>query len=86
MNATIDSEVAKMVKEHVCKLSNEVEKMTFENQEEMNYLKIMLDNIQLNLQEFDNFKRSQEAVEQRVTELESQEKCNAPETSSHGEF
>jgi chromosome segregation ATPase len=171
MNATIDSELVKVVQEHVCKLSNEVEKMAFKNEKERNDLKICLEKFQSHLQalekrvekveheydtlqheqrstsvkvdqlatklddlannqevrqqehgstavkleqeqgfiavkvnqltsdqevlhqemastgvRMDHVERSQEAVEQRVTELESQEKCNAPKTISYGEF
>jgi uncharacterized pyridoxamine 5'-phosphate oxidase family protein len=49
MNATIDSELVKMVEEHVNKLSIEVEKMAFKSQEEMSNLKSMLDNVKLEL-------------------------------------
>ena len=46
--------IAKMVLEHVCKLSSDVEKMTFESQkekEEMNNLMMMPHNVQLYLQQ-----------------------------------
>ncbi len=111
MNATIDSELVKVVHEHVCRLSNEVEKMAFKNEKERNDLKICLEKFQSHLQalekrvekveheydtlhqemastavRMDHVERSQEAVEQRITEIESQEKCNVPKTISYGEF
>ena len=49
MNATIDSGLVKMVEEHVNKLSIEVEKMAFKSQEEMGNLKMMVDNVKLEL-------------------------------------
>ena len=51
MNATIDSELVKVVQKHVNKLSSEVEKIAFESQEEMNNLKVMLHNVKIELQE-----------------------------------
>ena len=38
MNATIDPELLKLVREDVSQLSTDVEKMKFENQNEMNNL------------------------------------------------
>ncbi len=74
MNATIDSELVKVVQEHVCKLSNEVEKMAFENQEERNDVKISLDNIQLYLR---GFEKRVENVEQKVDTLQHQHRSTS---------
>ena len=53
MNATIDAALINVVRQHVCKLSSDVEKMTFER---MNNVKKIQENIQLCLQEFKTLK------------------------------
>ncbi|XP_028414766.1 uncharacterized protein LOC114537856 [Dendronephthya gigantea] len=50
MNASIDSELVKVMQEHVTKLSSDVNKMAFESQEELCNLKETLENIHENLQ------------------------------------
>ena len=51
MSATIDPELLKLVREHVSQLSTDVEKMKFENQNEMNNVRLVRRNIERNLQE-----------------------------------
>ncbi|XP_028401109.1 uncharacterized protein LOC114524180 [Dendronephthya gigantea] len=50
MNAPIDSELVKVMQEHVTKLSSDVNKMAFESQEELCNLKEILENTHENLQ------------------------------------
>ncbi|XP_028407378.1 uncharacterized protein LOC114530010 isoform X2 [Dendronephthya gigantea] len=50
MNASIDSELVKLMQEHVTKLSSHVNKMAFESQEELCNLKEILENTDENLQ------------------------------------
>ena len=47
LNATVDCELVKLVQEHVSKLSNEVEKMKFEDQIDTKNLKMKLNNVRL---------------------------------------
>ena len=60
MNATVDADLAKVVQQHVCQLSSDLEKMNFETEEEMNDLKEELKKFQLVLQE----------LEKRVVKIE----------------
>jgi septal ring factor EnvC (AmiA/AmiB activator) len=58
MNTGVDSELVKVVQEHVRKLSSDVATMSFESQEQINNVTRMLTNIQLDLKEIE--KRLQE--------------------------
>jgi Skp family chaperone for outer membrane proteins len=58
MNTGVDSELVKVVQEHVRKLSSDVATMSFESQEQINNVTGMLTNIQLDLKEIE--KRLQE--------------------------
>ena len=60
MNATVDADLAKVVQQHVCRLSSDLEKMNFETEEEMNNLKEELEKFQLVLEE----------LEKRVAKIE----------------
>ena len=50
MNTGVDSQLVKVVQEHVRKLSSDVATMFFESQEQINNVKEMLTNIQLNFE------------------------------------
>jgi hypothetical protein len=50
MNTGVDSELVKVVQEHVRKLSSDVATMSFESQEQINNVKEMLTNIQLDFE------------------------------------
>ena len=72
MNASVDADVIKVVQQHVCQLSSDVEKMTFE----MNNKDVILENLQLISQELETrlekVEENVEIMEQRVTKLEDQ--------------
>ena len=83
MNASIDAALINMIQQHVCKLSSDVEKMTFENQEfeeRINNLQEIQENIQLFLQEIQTLMKTMEekhvqqheVVQQLVRKLEEQ--------------
>jgi predicted RNase H-like nuclease (RuvC/YqgF family) len=82
MNTGVDSELVKVVQEHVRKLSSDVANMSFESQEQINNVTRMLTNIQLDFEkrvqqlehkqailqrEQDNLKKRRNNVEQRLT-------------------
>ena len=97
LNASVDADLLRTVKEHVCQLLSEVEKMTFDNQEEKNNVKVELENIELSLQRLekrvtnveekqDNLEQQQIVVQQRVTKLENQKSSCIPHAPSYCKF
>ena len=70
MSATIDPELLELVRGHVSQLSTDVNKMKFENQEEMNDLWLVVKNIEEKLQaehekRFENLERAQDVLHQK---------------------
>ncbi|XP_028414763.1 LOW QUALITY PROTEIN: uncharacterized protein LOC114537853 [Dendronephthya gigantea] len=71
MNASIDSELVKVMQEHVTKLSSDVNKMAFESQEELCNLKEILENTHENLQNCEkrvkNMELTQDTMKQELS-------------------
>ena len=71
VNATVDSELVKVMQEHVTKLSSDVNKMAFESQGEMQNLKEMLENTREYLQNckkrFENIEHAQNIMQQELS-------------------
>ena len=72
VNATIDADLANLVQQHVRQLSSDLDNWTFECQEEMGNLKLILQNIQLCSQK----------MEQRITTVEEKHDILQQEQSS----
>ena len=65
MNATVDRELVKLVSEHVTRLSADVHKMKFKNQEDMGNLGLQLKNIEQHLQtRIEKLARAQDVLQQ----------------------
>jgi SMC interacting uncharacterized protein involved in chromosome segregation len=73
MNTGIDSELVKVVQEHVRKLSSDVMNMSFESQEQMNNMTGTLNNIQL---EIEKVLQEIERIKERVSKLEMEYQNN----------
>lgn len=87
MNATMDPDLLKLVQQHVHDLMTDVEKLSFEVQEDRERVTLALEEILSNLQELktrlDRMQLEQETIkqkigcmEQRVSVLENQEACS----------
>ena len=65
MNASVDHELVKLVREHVTQLSVDVDKMKFENQEDMHNLGLELKNMEQRLKiRIEKLERAQDALQQ----------------------
>ena len=65
MNASVDHELVKLVSEHVTRLSADVHKMQFKNQEDMDKLGLQLKNIEQHLQtRIEKLERAQDVLQQ----------------------
>ena len=74
MSATIDPELLELVQEHVNQLSTDVNKMKFENQEEMNNLWLVIKHIHEKLQvehekRFEKLERAQDVLQTNQDDL-----------------
>ena len=74
MSATVDPELLELVQGHVNQLSTDLDKMKFENQEEMNNLWLMLKSIQEKLQvehekRFEKLERAQDVLQTNQNDL-----------------
>ena len=74
MNATIDLELLDLVQGHVSQLSSDLDKMKFENQEEMNNLCLVVKNIEEKLQaehekRLENLERAQDVLQTNQDDL-----------------
>jgi hypothetical protein len=69
MNTGVDSELVKVVQEHVRKLSSDVATMSFESQEQINNVKGMLTNIQLDFEKRVQQLEHKQAILQREQDI-----------------
>jgi Skp family chaperone for outer membrane proteins len=69
MNTGVDSELVKVVQEHVRKLSSDVATMSFESQEQINNVNEMLTNIQLDFEKRVQQLEHKQAILQREQDI-----------------
>ena len=78
MSATVDPELLELVQGHVNQLSTDLDKMKFENQEEMNNLWLVVKNIHEKLQvehkkRFEKLQRAQDVLQTNQDDLHQEQ-------------